>query len=179
VEYSASLLWQLSGLESRHLSKIQNGRRKQRSGQHNLAHPKNTKKLCILSEQIEERKCTVLYGTATWPVGARTLKGSLPNLTKIIRAWYLILIPGPKSKTDPSGSIHSIIFHYPTQGSLENFYSVAHQTIEIKANPSICYEKLGFDEAKQCRSKYAAFFILCCWGQLATVSASFLNFCLS
>jgi hypothetical protein len=40
----ACLLRQLSGFESRHLSKIQNGRHKQRSGQHTLARPKNIHK---------------------------------------------------------------------------------------------------------------------------------------
>jgi hypothetical protein len=39
IEKIASLLslWQLFGFESRHVSKIQNGRPKQRSGQHILA----------------------------------------------------------------------------------------------------------------------------------------------
>ncbi len=38
------MLQQLSGFKSRHLSKIQNGRHKQRSGQHTLARPKICKK---------------------------------------------------------------------------------------------------------------------------------------
>jgi hypothetical protein len=38
------LLRQLSGFESRHFSKVQNGRHKQRSGQHTTAHQKNKKK---------------------------------------------------------------------------------------------------------------------------------------
>jgi hypothetical protein len=40
---SAPLLRHLSGFESRHLSKIQNGRHKQRSGQRNLLRKKYTK----------------------------------------------------------------------------------------------------------------------------------------
>jgi hypothetical protein len=56
----ASLLRQLSGFVSRHLSKIQNGRHKQRSGQHTLARDKIVRKkyftemrLAIISE-LEE-----------------------------------------------------------------------------------------------------------------------------
>ncbi len=43
------LIWQLSGFESRHLSKILNGRHNQRSGQHTLAHKKIKKLLSCLA----------------------------------------------------------------------------------------------------------------------------------
>jgi hypothetical protein len=45
--WRACLLRQLSGVESRHLSKIQNVRHKLRSGQHTLALPKNKQKKCF------------------------------------------------------------------------------------------------------------------------------------
>ncbi len=45
--YRASLLRQYSGFESRHPSKIVNGRHKRRSGQHTLARQKNIQKIYI------------------------------------------------------------------------------------------------------------------------------------
>jgi hypothetical protein len=56
VPYRACLLRQLSGFESRHLSKILNGRQKQRSGQHTVAHQKvynkNARIIPILTEVL-------------------------------------------------------------------------------------------------------------------------------
>jgi hypothetical protein len=52
--------------------------------------------------------------TVTWSGAPADSLGGMPHTGMVI------LIPGPNSKTDSSGSIHSIIFHYPSQGSLEN-----------------------------------------------------------
>ncbi len=51
----ACLPRQLSGFESRHLSKVQHGRHKQRSGQHTLAHQKIYQKLLYSIHTLIER----------------------------------------------------------------------------------------------------------------------------